>query len=534
MIAAIQADRVAPSTASGYKGKGLPFWLQFLDEDRQWSPDQLASADVYLPPERYSVADRVGILTLYAAWLLRTGRRTALHFPALAHDLRLRLFIDTADLCSTPAVMVARNFGRKFTARDRSKQADTNDKLPLSGEMLYSMVSFDWVDGLAGGPGGPGSGAFSMAKTDTAVYALMALCMCTWYVRIGNLVRTTSVAKLVKQQKAFEAVMLPESAGITSDTNSGGALQAHSALLAEDVYVLPKGSISWVSAFEFSWTPNPIRASFSSVGEEPRSPTLSVDVRTIDAVAVCFRTGKTNMTADRSLKHEVRRSRSSPGKNLFLDMMGTFILFARWGSPVDLFFSRQHVQLITYHNYNLGCPGDRNLSENRAALGNETGARFAYNSAGLVMLVKAVAVRYGLDPDDFSTTSCRKCGVSSMQAYLTQKSLARSSVATRSDHRTDSATQHYIYADLRGEETPLDLFNPKLKGAQLYAHANVVSLATVFRPPARTATTAAAVPGSLAPSAPAPGRKRASTAQKAKRAAPKAPFRPLVLARRRK
>ena len=533
MIASIQADRVAPSTASGYKGKGLPFWILFLDEDRHWSPDQLASADVYLPPERFPVADRVGILTLYAGWLLRTGRRTNLRFPALAHDLRLRLFIDTADLCSTPAVMVARNFGRKFTARDRSKQADTNDKLPLSGEMLYSMASIDWVDGLAGGPGGPGTGAFSMAKTDTAVYALMALCMCTWYVRIGNLVRTTSVTKLMGAQKAFEAVMAPVSAGITSDSNSGGALQAHSALLAEDVYVLPKGSYSWVSAFEFSWAPNRNRPSLSPVGEGPRSPTLPVDDRTIDAVAVCFRTGKTNMTADRSLKHEVRRCKSSPGKNLFLDMMGSFILFARWGSPGDLFFSRQHVQLIAYHKYSLGCPGDRNLSEVRAPA-NATGARYAYNSAGLVTLVKAVAIRYDLDPDDFSTTSCRKCGVSSMQAYLTQKSLARTSVATRSDHRTDSATQHYIYADLRGEETPLDLFNPKLKGAQLYAHANVVSLATVFRQSARNTPTAAAALGIPASSSPATGRKRATASQKAKRAAPKPSYRPQALYRRTK
>ena len=49
--------------------------------------------------------------------------------------------------------------------------ADTNDYLPLSGEMLYCLASIVWMDGpLTGAPGGSGTGAFSMDKTVIVVY----------------------------------------------------------------------------------------------------------------------------------------------------------------------------------------------------------------------------------------------------------------------------------------------------------------------------------------------------------------------------
>ena len=482
LIAAIMADRVAPSTARGYNAKGLPFWLSFLDEDQEWSEERLASDDVFLPPLLFSIEDRAALLSLFAVWLLRTGRDPSVHFPAFAHDLRLRMRIDTAELCKSPAVMVARNFGRRITARDRSKKADENDKLPLSGEMLYSMYDVEWRAALTPSSGG----RVPLDITDTAVHVLMAFCMCNWYVRIGNLVQTATDAQLKEARDAYTAVIAPGSAGDQADTDSGDALPAQAALLAEDVWVIPKGSSAWVSVWEYSWMPNPIRISNcnpnSSVGDRVgSSPSPLEDGRTIDAVAVCFRTGKTNQTADRSLKHEVRRGRLSPGKNLFLDMMGRYILFARWGSPHDLFFSRQYSGLVSHRGYNLAAPGDRNAHENRAQSAASAGARYRYNRKGLADLTKVVAGRFGLDPADFSTNSCRKCGISSMQVYLTQKTLARSSVSTRSDHRSDSSTQHYIYTDLKGEESPMDLFNPKTQGSQLFAHNNVVSLATAFR-----------------------------------------------------
>ena len=141
----------------------------------------------------------------------------------------------------------------------------------------------------------------------------------------------------------------------------------------------PHGSVAWVPCFEYSWSraPNP-------------------DNRYIDAVSVCFRTGKTNQTSDRSLKYEVVRHRSAPGKILFLDMMGQFILFARWSRPEDYFFSRKTAPLVAYNRYNLGLPRDRNLYEVRAAA--RTPARYRYNRQGVADLTKAVAVRFDLDP----------------------------------------------------------------------------------------------------------------------------------------
>ena len=69
------------------------------------------------------------------------------------------------------------------------------------------------------------------------------------------------------------------------------------------------------------------------------------------------------------------------------------------------------------------------------------------------MLVKVVAVSYGLDPDAFCTAPCRKCGVSSMQVCLAQKSLVRALVTTGSVHMTASATQRFFYPDPGGGDT---------------------------------------------------------------------------------
>ena len=194
--------------------------------------------------------------------------------------------------------------------------------------------------------------------SNKAVYALMAFCMCTWYELIGNLVNTKSEKAMREARAEYLAVITrniggrffcartrvriffctfklsarefptsfrpPMNGSITVNAGEDGELLPSHALLAEDIWVKSHGSVAWVPCFEYSWSraPNP-------------------DNRHIDAVSVCFRTGNTNQTSDRSLKYEVVRHRSAPGKNLFLDMMGQFILFARWSRPEDYLFCRE-------------------------------------------------------------------------------------------------------------------------------------------------------------------------------------------------
>ena len=88
------------------------------------------------------------------------------------------------------------------------------------------------------------------------------------------------------------AVIAPGSAGDHADTDSGDALPAQTALLAVDVRV----------AIEGVGTYRDVRI----IRGEGSNPCPYEDRRSIDAVAVGFRTGKTNQTEQRTVLEDIR------------------------------------------------------------------------------------------------------------------------------------------------------------------------------------------------------------------------------------
>lgn len=418
------SEMVGPATLAGYNNHGLSEWVQFLRLDRKWSELSLKQ-DTVIGLQRPEDSDetRTELFVLYVYHLRQRGvKDVSVQFKALGHDFILKGWFALAELLKSPLVMVARKHGERGQARERATAKCLREKEAVSGEMITNMYDTEWCSAL---------NSNNVDTIDMAVACLIGWVMVQFGLRISNLAKTESDRSQMKARHPC-----PEGTIISKTTEVESLVFDRHAIRAEDVWLLSEGEDEFVNAHDF------IRKMASGVVTE---------------IVLNIVTSKVNQAATRCIKHILRRD--SMGEIKLLEMMVTFIRFAQYDTKSDMLFSRPHVSRIK-----------GTLSE-PMEVSQKDMDRFRYKQDMVNELVKKCAVRFGLDPNSFSTKSFKNCGITSVQLVRDEIGLSEKEVAEQFDHVSVTSNRHYQRPDhtVRG---PLSLITDE--GNRLYGHQNLI------------------------------------------------------------
>ena len=185
------------------------------------------------------------------------------------------------------------------------------------------------------------------------------------------------------------------------------------------------------------------------------------ELQVIDKMIFDIVTSKSNQSKKRLVQYTL--TSASFGEVKLLEMFSAFMRLAQYEHGMDMVFSRPNARSLQ------GSLGMAILP--LAVMGDK---RFRYQQAIVNRVVKACAVRLGLDPVYFTTKSFKNCGISTMQSHRDEVGMNEMEVAKFFDHQTVSANRHYQRPDL-GSSGPLGFMTEN--GGRLYDHGNLVLLA---------------------------------------------------------
>ena len=134
------ADRFALNTAKRLKGKGLPFWKDFLLS--RGFTEGVSQMSIYMEGVGIHDSDRLHLLSMYALHLKDIGRVPRDYFQSLASDFALRHL--PVSMFSDPMVMLARSTVMRWQGREISLAAEKSEKSPVTYEMLSEIRSRVW------------------------------------------------------------------------------------------------------------------------------------------------------------------------------------------------------------------------------------------------------------------------------------------------------------------------------------------------------------------------------------------------------
>lgn len=418
------SEMVGPSTLSGYNKHGLSEWVQFLRGDRGFTESSLRQ-DTVIGLQRPDDSDesRIKLFILYVYYLRQRGvKDVSVQFKALGHDFILKGWFSLAELLKSPLVMVARKHGERGQARERAVAKNHREKEAVSGEMITNMYDTEWSLALH---------SSDMNIVDRAVACLLGWLMVQFGLRISNLAKTESDNS---QRMARHPV--PEGTIRSKTTELESLMFDRHAIRAEDVWLLTEGEEEYSNAFEF------VRKAERGVVTE---------------IVLNIVTSKVNQTASRIVKHVLRRE--SLGEKKLLEMVVTFISFAQYDHKSDMLFSRPHASRIR-----------GTLSDPLLSIASDMG-RFRYQQDVVNELVKNCAVRFGLDPNSFSTKSFKNCGITSAQMVRNEVGMSEKEVAQQFDHASVTSNRHYQRPN-RVAHGPLALITEESN--RLYNHENLI------------------------------------------------------------
>ena len=298
-MALILSDRYALNTSKRLRGKGMPYWLKFLESRGLVASRPIMS--VYMVGPGIQDQDRLHLLCMFALYLKDQNRNPKDHFQALAGEFSsmhhpIWLFTD-------PMVMLARSTTWRWQGRDLSLAAEQLQKCPVTYEMLTEMHSRVWPYSKLSNP--------SIAQHDELMAFFAGLSMYNWGLRVSETSKVLS-------DKVFE-----EASPEWADRIDNHAAQAADFLFGFRPLPTPNipaesMGLDWFSAFECQQS-NCCRGRPVSIG-------LSI------------RTSKTNQYGKREVRFTVVRG--SEGEDWLIDGLFHLALAAGYHSPKDMFFSR--------------------------------------------------------------------------------------------------------------------------------------------------------------------------------------------------
>ena len=158
LVMRMRSDRILSSTRLGY-GNQLPRYRNFFLLRRQWPWKAVHSELIWLekggPAPRFEVwtdSLRVREFIILVAWLLEGEKlrhsQVSTFCKGLADQMRLYGHDSLADLLHHPAVMVARRYGYRESARVMSMKRDENACRMLEGHLVVRYAEDRWREGV--------------------------------------------------------------------------------------------------------------------------------------------------------------------------------------------------------------------------------------------------------------------------------------------------------------------------------------------------------------------------------------------------
>ena len=200
LVARMRSDRILSSTRLSY-GDQLPRYRNFYLLRRLWPWKAVHSELIWLgnvgPAPRFEVwtdSLRVREFIILIAWLLEGEKlrhsQVSTFCKGLADQMRLYGHDSLADLLHHPAVMVARRYGYRESARVMSMRRDENACRMREGHLVVRYAEDRWREGVH---------STDMRLVDKAVGSLVLLTLVQCSLRISSLCRTESVSKQTKK-----------------------------------------------------------------------------------------------------------------------------------------------------------------------------------------------------------------------------------------------------------------------------------------------------------------------------------------------
>lgn len=232
------SDRIARSTLSSYKGKGMDKWKEFLVVDRKWSICMDNNIIVCLQQKSDTNDSRCKLFILYTFYLRQLGvADVSIFFKALAYDFITLGYHDLAELLKSNLVMYARNHGDRDAARTISQARKSFEKDAVSEVMLMNMYEFVWVKAM---------NSLISDEWDEAVAVLIGFCLVQFGLGISNLCKTESDSSQLNGRTT-----VPSNISVNNRAKNPIYLDQH-VLRVEDVSVKVEGVSLRLSLLEFS------------------------------------------------------------------------------------------------------------------------------------------------------------------------------------------------------------------------------------------------------------------------------------------
>ena len=450
-VVRMRSDRILSSTRSSY-GDQMPRLRNFFRLRRQWSWKAVHSEHIWMenvgPPPRYEVWNRLRIreLIILMAWLLEGEKlrhsQVSTFCKGLADQMRLRGHDDLADLLHHPAVMVARRYGYRETARVMAMKRDENACKMLEGHLVVKYADDRWREGAS---------ETDMRLVDKAVGSLILLTLVQCSLRISSLCRTESVTE---QKKAAATRSLAPDGGVALDRNI---------LWCTDVsfYVVCLGLLDKavvMDGLELSlwWSAHP--EAF------PR----------VEWMGVAFRSSKCNADGKRANKFRVERDCQENCD--YLDRILFMVGMAEYSRAQDPFFSRPVSEQVK-----------RTLSRRSASMVDgwsntkrgdhvhEGRIRHVYPGTLANLMAKEVAHLNGLDDTHVTTKSLKILAITTLEEARGELGLSQMQVASFCDHK--SLGGNAAYKQLADKQSVLSLVAKAKKRAVSWGVAAVPELA---------------------------------------------------------
>ena len=430
-VVRFQRGRIQSSTRRSY-GDQLPRYRNFFLKRRGWSYKAAYSDLVWLesvgPMPRREVWTRrlrereliILIAWLYEGEQLRFGQ-VKTFCKGIADQMRLLGWGDLADLLQAPAVMVARNYKQRETARVRAILREANACKMLEGRLVIEYARGQWQAGLD---------ATDMRLVDRAIGSTILLTLVQCSLRVSSLCRTESVPM---QTGPTATRCLAPDGGVALDKNILWCVDVSLAVRGMEA-----GSLVVRTAFAVSkwWSLNPAA------------------VLKVEWMGVAFRSTKTNADGKRANKFRVDRDCLENGE--YLDRMLLVVGMGSYDVEHDAFFSRPVSEQVA-----------RTLSRRQAVMVDSWGKKLRadYEHEGRIrhvfkdtfanLLAKEVASVNGLDDTHVTTKSLKILAISTLEEARSELGLTQTQVASYCDHQ--SRAGNAAYKQLRDRKTTLSL-----------------------------------------------------------------------------
>jgi len=137
-LAVVLGDRYAITTSRRLKGKGLPFWREFLIS--RGFEEGITPMTVFMEGDGIDDRNRLHLVSMYALYLKDRGLVPKDYFQALAGDFSIRNY--PSKLFSDPMVMLARSTTMRWQGRELSIAAEKRQKGAVTFDMLQEMHDF--------------------------------------------------------------------------------------------------------------------------------------------------------------------------------------------------------------------------------------------------------------------------------------------------------------------------------------------------------------------------------------------------------